>query len=345
MRRVRYMVAMLGWCMSTSAFADVACLVDDAAKQAFVTEEREPYFSLLQPREMAAKTGHVIAGSVLSKQQEQVRVAYRQSVLNCTPGEIKALEGYIAVIEAGLKPHYPGLLALPWRIVKVADSIEGGLPHTRGGVIVLSQSMLDAIEKTAQMEKWDLGIINVLIHEQIHVIQRTMGPTFARLYEEEWGFRRAEKIKGATAWLAQHQIVNPDGVDVQWVWPVPHTSRVIWPRVILEGESNMPVMPGDFRMIGIELAPSADGYVVVTGKGGSPRYRSLRDEEIYMQKFGAVSSIYHPNEIAADYLGNLAVFDCLIDKSRIPQEKLAIVEEVYRPVRAWARSTFGVRTD
>lgn len=339
MRR-RLIIAAL-FVTSFSAYADVECLSGNTAKNAFVTEGKELYFSLLQPREMAAKTGHRVTSKAVQQQQNQIRTEYRNAVTDCTPEEASALKGYIAVIEANLKPLYPGLVEMPWRFVKVDNSIEGGLPHTRGNVIVLSQSLLTSIKETAQSGKWDLGIMNVLIHEQIHVIQRVKATVFEKLYEDAWGFRKAATIKGASTWLAQHQIVNPDGVDVQWVWPVPDTSRVIWPRVILDGESETPVMPDDFRMIGIELTTTNDGYAVATEKNGTPKYRSLRDEPGYMQKFGNISSIYHPNEIAADYLANLALLDCLIDKDRIPKEQLAMVEKLYQPIRTWARSTFG----
>ena len=343
MRRILIIAAL--FVSSLSAYADVECLSGDTAKNAFVAEGKEPYFSLLQPREMAAKTGHRVTSMAVQQQQNQIRVEYRDAVLNCTPEETRALKGYIAVIEANLKPLYPGLVEMPWRFVKVDNSIEGGLPHTRGSVIVLSQSLLTSIKETAQSEQWDLGIINVLIHEQIHVIQRVKAAVFEKLYEDAWGFRKAATIKGASTWLAQHQIVNPDGVDVQWVWPVPASSRVIWPRVILDGESETPVMPDDFRMIGIELTTTDGGYAVATEKNGTPKYRSLRDEPSYMQKFGNISSIYHPNEIAADYLANLALLDCLIDKERVPKEQLAMVEKLYQPIRTWARSTFGPQTD
>ena len=345
MKNVNYMLALLALCLGTCAYADVQCLSGDTAKEAFVSETTEPYFSLLQPREMAAKTGHRPAKAALTQQQSQLRGEYRKSVMNCTSSEAKALEGYIAIIESRLKPDYPGLVAMPWRFVKVEDSIEGGLPHTRGDVIVLSQSMLTSIERTARSEKWDLNIIDVLIHEQIHVIQRTKAAAFEKLYENEWGFRKATSIKGAGEWLAAHQIVNPDGVDVLWVWPVPNTSRTIWPRVIIDDDNDTPVMPDDFRMIGIELNAFPDGYVVATEKSGTPQYHLLQDEESYMRKFGAISSIYHPNEIAADYLAHLAVFDCIIDKSRISKEQMAAVEEIYRPIRSWARSTFGAKSN
>jgi len=100
-------------------------------------------------------------------------------------------------------------------------------------------------------------------------------------------------------------------------------------------------MPDDFRMIGIELRAAKDGYSVVTEKKGIPRYRSLRDEPGYVEKFSGISSIYHPNEIAADYLANLAVLDGFVDQSRIPKEQMAKVDEIFNPIRSWARSTFG----
>jgi hypothetical protein len=321
--------------------ASVECLSGEAARNAFVADKSEPYFSLLQPREMAAKTGAPIAAGTLQRQREKVRSTYRDAVLDCTPEDLRGLESYIAFIDAAVKPIYPGLVALPWRIVKVKNNIEGGLPHTRGNMIVFSESVLKSIALTAQNKQADPGYLNLLIHEQVHVIQRVKPKEFAALYEQQWGFRKVSAIRGADGWIASHQIVNPDAVDVLWVWPVPDTTKVIWPRVIFAGESPTPTMPDDFLLVGIELLSTADGYSVSTDKMDVPHFQNLSDESAYIKKFPGVSSLYHPNEIAADYLSDLALWDCLMDTRNASPEQQMAAEERFKLIRMWAKQTFA----
>jgi len=320
----------------SAACAGVECLSGEAARNAFVDEKSEPYFSLLQPREMAAKTGAQIVADTLQFQRDKARSAYLGAILDCTPEELEGLKGYISIIDSSVKPSYPRLVELPWRFIKVKDHIEGGLPHTRGNAIVLSESLLKSMSLSAQKQRWELGLIHLLIHEQVHVIQRARSKEFAGLYEQ-WGFRKANSISGAEVWLAIHQIVNPDGVDVLWVWQAPGSARVIWPRVILAGESAKPSMPKDFRMVGIELVPAANGYLVQTDKKGEPRLRNLVDEPAYVDAFAGVTSLYHPNEIAADYLADLALWDCLLDKNKASAGRMAEMDERYKPIRKWAQ--------
>jgi hypothetical protein len=323
------------------AAADVECLSASEARSVLVSNRQGPYFSLLQPREMFAKTGQQPPADTIKDQRQWVRATYKNAVRDCTPDETRALKGYVSILESRVAPKYPGLFRLPWRFVKVSDAIEGGLPHTAGSVIVLSESMLQSIAATANSNNWQLGVLGLLMHEQVHVIQRDNIKPFEALYKQQFGFRKVSNIKGYTSWLDAHQIVNPDGEDVLWVWPVPSSDRVIWPLVILNGDSKTPRMPDDFSLIGIELKPGTKGGEVVAGKNGTPSYHPLREEAAYMAKFRGISSLYHPNEISADYISDLAVWDCLLDKSVVPQEKLAAIESLYSGVRPWVRNIVG----
>jgi hypothetical protein len=323
------------------ANASVDCLSGVAARDAFVADKSEPYFSVLQPREMSAKTEAPLVAGSLQNQRDSVRSTYFAAVVDCSPEDIKGLQGYISIIESAVKPLYPGLVALPWMFIKVKNNIEGGLPHTRGGAIVFSESLLKSVSTSAKKQQWRLGYMNLLIHEQVHVIQRVKSKEFATLYEQQWGFQKVNSIKGAESWLAANQVINPDAIDVLWIWPVPDNPRIIWPRVIFAGEGAMPSMPGDFLMVGLELVKSADGYSVVMDKNNVPRFQNLVDEVEYMEKFDGISSLYHPNEIAADYLADLVLWDCLVDKSKTSPEHRKAMEGRIKSIRVWARKTFA----
>lgn len=337
----RLLLTIFCFGLINTAAAGTHCLSISEGRTALLSESYEPYFSLLQPREMAAKLGHKIASTPLGAQQKQAKKEYAAAVLECTAAEEQALGHYVTLIQRATQTRYPGLTAAPWRFVKVADTLEGGLPHTRGDVTVISASLMKQIEATDTAQQWRVDLIGILIHEHVHVLQRHMDEQFASVYTQEWGFEKVAAVRGSEAWLAGHQIVNPDGVDVNWVWPVADSNRVIWPRVILEGASASPAMPDDFAYVGIELRRESDGYHVVTDAAGSPRYADLHGEKQFMKKFGTISSLYHPNEIAADMLTELAIFDCMIDKSKVPADVLASAESEMSVRRKWAERIVG----
>jgi len=161
--------------------ASVECLSGDAARAAFLSEKSEPYFSLLKPREMAAKTGAIPAGKTLQRQRERLRTTYRNAVQECSEGERNGLETYVSIIDTSVAKRYPGLVALPWRFVKVDNDIEGGLPHTRGSVIMLSALLMRVINETAPTGYLRPDIMQILLHEQVHVLERARPQLFASL--------------------------------------------------------------------------------------------------------------------------------------------------------------------
>lgn len=331
--------------LSLTAFSvsaeEVSCLSANEARTVLASEREGPYFSLLQPREMVAKTGQQPAADTLKGQRKWVRTTYANSVSDCSDGERQALESYVSHIESQAGQAYPGLFSMPWRFVKVATSVEGGLPHTVGKAIVLSEPFFQSLEASIGAGEPNLKLMNILIHEQVHVLQRANMKPYESVYRKEFGFRKAANISGFESWRAFHQVVNPDGVDVSWVWPVPDSKRVIWPLIVLKGESKTPRMPDDFGMIGIELTEGDKAYEVVAAENGEPRYRSLRDESDYMAKFRGISSIYHPNEIAANYIADVVVWDCLLDKGSAPQEKVAAIDAFYQKIRPWVKGLLG----
>ena len=61
--------------------------------------------------------------------------------------------------------------------------------------------------------------IELLLHEQMHVLQRAEPELFDSLYKDQWGFIRAKSIK-ICPWIVQHQLLNPDAIDCPWVFPI-----------------------------------------------------------------------------------------------------------------------------
>lgn len=87
----------------------------------------------------------------------------------------------------------------------INNSYEGGMPHTHGNTIILSERCFEFSDKQ---------FMRTLIHEYIHVWQRRSPAQFATLYKK-WDF---EPYGGTVpADLAAIVRNNPD-VSGQWIW-------------------------------------------------------------------------------------------------------------------------------
>lgn len=310
------------------------------AQQKITQETIQPYFSLLQPREMVAKTGQPLATDNLPQQRLETRRRYAAAVLDFSPEEKQALAWYLAEIIPVLQQYYPKLAATPWRFIKVNNTIEGGLPHTREDFIVLSQAMLDffvssyaGMSRAERMER--AGVI--LLHEIVHVYQRQHPTAFDSLYTG-WGFVKAAQLDLSGEWFTRRQIINPDAIYSNWIIKLEAEGQHWFlPYLILESTQAVPAMPEEFRMLGIRLQSNAKGYQPVYTVAGEPDYFYLGQSQAYRARFAGASSLYHPHEIAADYFSRLVVLDHFIERSALSQEQRTALERVFAPSRDWFR--------
>lgn len=297
-------------------------LAAPAARNAITDERREPYFSRLQPMEMAAKTGRPLTAGSLADQRAETRKRYRNGVLAFSETEKRVIRWYTAAFQPKLERAYPDLAKTPWRFIKVKDSIEGGLPHTRGGNIILSQGVVEWLLGMKEKEPESKALFsasNILVHELIHVHQRRQPKRYADLYRRDWGFVKADHIE-PTAWMRTHQLINPDGTDVTWVYPVRKGGTVRWilPIVVFSDGGGLKRMPKDFRMIAVTLRGKGGRFRVAEGGGGGESLRALDAMPEYAEKFSGISSIYHPNEIAADFASTVFSLDELFPEGQFP---------------------------
>jgi hypothetical protein len=347
--------------------AKLAFLDKQAGRKAIIDDKLAPYFNQMQPMEMSAKTGLLITGKTLVEQQAQCRRRYQDTVLEFTDAEKEALSWYVNRLHPLLSKDYSLLAAMPWSFIKVSDVLEGGLPHTRGAHIVFSERWCKRIVRLRQIpieQPAHMSILVVLVHEQIHVYQRMHPGSFDSLYKKVWGFQKVKAIKGCD-WLVEHHLVNPDGVDCTWVMPMkPPREKgkadqagqvgqvtYLWPLVVLaesvdgaeaaDGGQLVKRMPADIRMLGINVTSSKNGFAVELDQAGKPVSRNLKSIAEYRAKFPMSSSLFHPNEIAADMFGYVVLFDYFIPKSEAAKTQRQKVEPHLAKVRKWFRANLG----
>jgi predicted Zn-dependent peptidase len=317
-----------GWVDTAAADAEgsrVTFLDAQQAAVAIINDGDQPYFELLRPLEMSAKTGAVITGNGLAEQRAECRRRYAEATLDFSTDEIAAIVWVVSEIQPHLRRRYPRVAQLGWSFIKVHSHIEGGMPHTRGSHIVVSAKMLKSYvetlqrgrtEKMASMGTW-------LLHEQLHVLQRHDPQLFHRLYTELLGFKRVESV-GRHEWLADYQLANPDALDTYWIYPVRHGERTtwIWPTVVLAESSGVrrllgvPSMRRDRRMVAVELEPHGEELAIRVENTGRPVVHNLLSFQEYRKQFPFSVTPFHPNEIAAEGFARIAISEIVLSRER-----------------------------
>jgi hypothetical protein len=293
---------------------DVAFLTSEQGNAAIIDESVEPYFSLLQTREMSAKTGAEIDGDTLEAQRNSCRQRYQAAVRDFSDQEQAAVRRIVAGAYPYLKEHYPVFAAEPWRFLKVARSIEGGMPHTRGHCIVLSDDVLPGFAIGDAKQPNREGTV-LLVHEQTHVLQRLHPALFSPLFVESWGMVRMPSAPELPVEMAKLQVVNPDGVSCVWAYPVMEGGKadLIQPLVLLRGNRAVASMPADFAIVAVSVEKRGDAYVYRLNPNGRPRGAPLAALPSYVDAFMPSEENFHPNEICAELFSHMVVGGLLGD--------------------------------
>lgn len=329
---------------ATQAAAPAVEFLDQAAaKKAIVDETMEPYFKLLQPMEMSVKTAEPIGQGTLVEQRDRCRKRYQEAVQNFSDEERDALRWYVSQLEPLVEKDYPLYARTPWSFIKLDSKFEGGMPHTRGPHIVLSDDFLKPLlQSRAKGPAW-IGLAqigDVLLHEQSHVVQRENPAQFAKLFTGLWKFKHAGTVQGCD-WVTQHQIVNPDGVDVNWVFPVKDgdATRWIWPLIVFGDvdDANKATF-ADMQMVAIDLDAMGDNsFKAKVGADGKPVLHELMSVAEYVSKFRPSRNIYHPNEAAADLFAKIVVINHVLP-GNIPAQREAGLQKMsdeLKPLDDW----------
>jgi hypothetical protein len=316
------------------SFADLAtgraAIVDDPA-----------YFDHLQPMEMETKTGRAIEANTIEEKRAECRRRYQAAVKEFTPDEQTALRDAAAAVDSLVRKDYPLFADTPWNFLKVASNLEGGFPHTRGKHIVFAEHICRGIAAQARAgRERSIGTTELLLHEQMHVVQRANSELFDSLYTGQWGFIRAKSIK-TCPWIVEHQLINPDAVDCSWVFPIHRgdETRYIWPLCSLSDRPGPKRMAGDFSMFAFYVVPDGDGYRAECGDGGRPKYSDLLSVRDYCRVLSPSKNIYHPHEASADLFAKLVLFDA--NGSRKTGAARAADEKTFAPLREWFKKNFA----
>jgi hypothetical protein len=184
------------------------------------------FFRNLTPTDLFAR------GNVSS--QSEYAEKYLKSKVEFSDDEKDVLDNCVTQANNMLR-DFPKFQQAPWNFAKVQSSIENGYPHTLGTIIVLNDKVLSNPIN---------DLIKTLIHEKIHVAQRTYPIQFMQLYESI-GFTKTREI-------THHALAraNPDIDNNLYIYiatrKVPmqlYTSK--YPSSIADSVATLVMLDGD----------------------------------------------------------------------------------------------------
>jgi hypothetical protein len=152
-------------------FGIILCLIAFRTRDPeFVTSAHIPYefFTRMSTVDLYARRSDCI---------EEYYARYIASITEFTAEEKKILCGVVNDARRILAP-YPAISSINWRFMKVDPDIENGYPHTMAGMIIFNEAVF-------ALNHDDL--VELAIHEQIHLFQRKFRWATARLVQQ-WGF-------------------------------------------------------------------------------------------------------------------------------------------------------------
>lgn len=290
---------------------DISFLSVEEAKQKVTEDDKEPYFSELSRTSISfISEGRIESGSIEERREELIRW-YQSNLRSFTKEEKEGLSWAASQLQGVLDQNYSNISDTPWTFVKITNEIAMGFPHTIGNVILFPEKITSLFAQLGadpdpRRSRLFERLVELLMHEQTHVIERLDPTRFHDLYREVWGFRKAESIQSGE-WVRKHELQNPDGMDTRWVYPIQRngTTEWIWPLAILSNPDRNP----RFQKAGIYLRKEDSGSFAVErdGRSEDPRYQRLSRFRSYSQYFQGMNNNYHPHEILADALAKFAL--------------------------------------
>lgn len=276
----------------------------EQASIAILDESFEPYFSKLQRKEISTFVQEKAPKNIDSA-RAFARMKFSSAVMEFSSREKDILSFVVKKTNSWLLENEINLMAnQPWRFIKIQNWLCGGFAHTRGTYIILSQSYLDRISadwSDNMSDKSELKLVTslggLLVHEQMHSLQRTFKSRFDKLYSENWNFIK-QQIKDDQD-IIKDQVSNPDAPIAEWLIPDPKIQdKFYWIRTLITKNVEVPKMGKDFVDVAFEVTKKNEKYFIAKSNN-SIKSKPLSELDFYTNSFPVKRGLDHPNEISA----------------------------------------------
>ena len=282
----------------------ISFLEKSQASVAILDETFEPYFSKLQRKEISTFVQEKAPKNIDSA-RAFARMKFSSAVMDFSYQEKEILTFVVKKTNRWLLENDINLMAnQPWRFIKIQNWLCGGFAHTRGTFIILSQAYLDRLStdwSDNMTEESELKLVTslggLLVHEQMHSLQRTFKSKFKKLYSENWNFIN-QQIKDEQE-IIKDQVSNPDAPIAEWLIPDPEIrDKFYWIRTLITKNVEIPEMGKDFVDVAFDILKDKENYSLIK-LNNTISSRSLSDLDFYTNSFPVKRGLDHPNEISA----------------------------------------------
>jgi len=282
----------------------ISFLGKSQASVAILDETFEPYFSKLQRKEISTFVQEKAPKNIDSA-RAFARMKFSSAVMDFSSQEKEILTFVVKKTNRWLLENDINLMAnQPWRFIKIQNWLCGGFAHTRGTYIILSQAYLDRLStdwSDNMTEESELKLVTslggLLVHEQMHSLQRTFKSKFKKLYSENWNFIN-QQIKDDQE-IVKDQVSNPDAPIAEWLIPDPEIrDKFYWIRTLITKNIEIPEMGKDFVDVAFDIFKDKENYSLIK-LNNTISSRPLSELDFYTNSFPVKRGLDHPNEISA----------------------------------------------
>ena len=282
----------------------ISFLEKSQASVAILDETFEPYFSKLQRKEISTFVQEKAPKNIDSA-RAFARMKFSSAVMDFSSQEKEILTFVVKKTNRWLLENDINLMAnQPWRFIKIQNWLCGGFAHTRGTYIILSQAYLDRLStdwSDNMTEESELKLVTslggLLVHEQMHSLQRTFKSKFKKLYSENWNFIN-QQIKDEQE-IIKDQVSNPDAPIAEWLIPDPEIrDKFYWIRTLITKNVEIPEMGKDFVDVAFDIFKDKENYSLIK-LNNTISSRPLSELDFYANSFPVKRGLDHSNEISA----------------------------------------------
>ena len=282
----------------------ISFLEKSQASVAILDETFEPYFSKLQRKEISTFVQEKAPKNIDSA-RAFARMKFSSAVMDFSSQEKEILTFVVKKTNRWLLENDINLMAnQPWRFIKIQNWLCGGFAHTRGTYIILSQAYLDRLStdwSDNMTEESELKLVTslggLLVHEQMHSLQRTFKSKFKKLYSENWNFIN-QQIRDDQE-IVKDQVSNPDAPIAEWLIPDPEIrDKFYWIRTLITKNIEIPEMGKDFVDVAFDIFKDKENYSLIK-LNNTISSRPLSELDFYTNSFPVKRGLDHPNEISA----------------------------------------------
>jgi len=238
---------------------------------------------------------------------ESCMAKYKNNILNITENEKKAVTWltdnmYKQMCEAMLPKIQNTINEV--KFIKVSSRIEGNMPHTRSDCVVFPAYWYEELINFHRNSELDYAIKEyggTLIHELFHIIQRKYPTIMIDFYETSLYFVKAEDIEMINP-IRNRVRLNPDGVEMMWVWDHPEQAHPIWVNAIYANEGAKKVNNlKQVKYMAVKLERKGNRRYQVVKINNRTIMEPINENQPFISFFQLSHNNYHPNEITAEY--------------------------------------------